>query len=92
MLRKKSALVVDCVKFIARWSTLNLRTQSKHLKERLRALCLVCMWRGLSPRLARAIPDEELPNDERTDEKKSDEDSEDKTVAPIESHHEEDDV
>ncbi len=42
--------------------------------------------------MARAIPDEELPNDEHTDEKKSDEDSEDKTVAPIESHREEDDV
>jgi hypothetical protein len=53
---------------------------------------IIELWRGLSPCLARAIPDEELPNDERTDEKKSDEDSEDKTVAPIESHHEEDDV
>jgi hypothetical protein len=53
---------------------------------------IIELWRGLSPRLARAIPGQELPNDERTDKKKSDEDSEDKTVAPIESHHEEDDV
>jgi len=42
--------------------------------------------------LAKAVPDQELAEDEHTDEKKSDEDSEDKTVAPIESHHEEDDV
>jgi len=53
---------------------------------------IIELWRGLSPRLARAIPGQELPNDERTDEKKNDEDSEDKTVAPIESHHEKDDV
>jgi hypothetical protein len=50
------------------------------------------LWRGLSPRLARAIPGQELPKDEHTDEKKSDGDSEDKTVNPIESQHEEDDV
>ena len=42
--------------------------------------------------MARAIPDKELPKDEHTDEKKRDEDSEDKTVDPIESHHEEDDA
>jgi hypothetical protein len=53
---------------------------------------IIELWRSLSPRLARAIPDQELPNDEHTDEKKSDEDSEDKTVDPMESHHEEDDV
>jgi hypothetical protein len=53
---------------------------------------IIELWRSLSPRLARAIPGQELPNDEHTDEKKSDEDSEDKTVDPIESHHEEDDV
>jgi len=53
---------------------------------------IIELWRGLSPRLARAIPDKELPKDEHTDEKKRDEDSEDKTVDPIESHHEEDDV
>ena len=27
------------------------------------------LWRGLSPRLARAIPGQELPEDEHTDEK-----------------------
>ena len=53
---------------------------------------IIELWRGLSPRLARAIPDEELPNDERTDEKKSDEDRKDKTVDPIRSRHKEDDV
>jgi hypothetical protein len=53
---------------------------------------IIELWRGLSPRLAKAIPGQELPKDEHTDEKKSDEDSEDKTVNPIESHHEEDDV
>lgn len=53
---------------------------------------IIELWRSLSPRLARAIPDQELSNDEHTDEKKSDEDSEDKTVDPMESHHEEDDV
>jgi hypothetical protein len=50
------------------------------------------LWRGLSPRLARAIPGQELSKDEHTDEKKGDEDSEDKTVDPIESHHEKGDV
>jgi hypothetical protein len=53
---------------------------------------IIELWRSLSPRLARAIPGQELPNDEHTDEKKSDEDSEDKTVDHIESHHEEDNV
>lgn len=53
---------------------------------------IIELWRGLSPRLARAIPGQELPKDEHTDGKKSDEDSEDKTVNPIESHHEESDV
>jgi hypothetical protein len=53
---------------------------------------IIELWRGLSPRLARAIPSRELPADERTDEKKSDEDSEDKTVDPIGSRHKEDDV
>jgi hypothetical protein len=53
---------------------------------------IIDLWRGLSPHLARAIPGQELPKDEHTDEKKSDEHSEDKTVDPIESHHEEDDV
>jgi hypothetical protein len=50
------------------------------------------LWRGLSPRLARAIHSKELPKDEHTDEKKSGEDSEDKTADPIEGHHEENDV
>jgi hypothetical protein len=50
------------------------------------------LWRGLSPRLARAIPGQGLPRDEHTDEKKHDEDSEDKTVDPIGSHHEKGDV
>ena len=53
---------------------------------------IIELWRGLSPRLAKAIPDKELPKGEHIDEKKSDEDSEDKTVDPIGSHHEEDDV
>ena len=53
---------------------------------------IIELWRGLSPRLARAIPGQELPKDEHTDEKKCDEDSEDKTVDPIGSHHEENDV
>jgi hypothetical protein len=53
---------------------------------------IIELWRGLSPRLARVIPGQELRNDEHTDEKKSDEDSKDKTVDPIGSHHEEDDV
>jgi hypothetical protein len=53
---------------------------------------IIELWRGLSPRLARAIPGQELPKDEHTDEKKSDEDSEGKTVDPIGSRHEEDDV
>jgi hypothetical protein len=53
---------------------------------------IIELWRSLSPRLARAIPDQELHEDEHTDEKKSDKDSEDKTVAPIESHLEKNDV
>jgi len=53
---------------------------------------IIELWRGLSPRLARGIPGQELPRDERIGEKKSDGDSEDKTVDPIESHHQEDDV
>jgi hypothetical protein len=53
---------------------------------------IIELWRGLSPHLARAIPGQELPKDEHTDEKKRDEDSEHKTVDPIGSHHEKDDV
>jgi hypothetical protein len=53
---------------------------------------IIELWRGLSPHLAKAIPGQELPKDEHTDEKKSDEDSEDKTIDPVESHHEKDDV
>jgi hypothetical protein len=53
---------------------------------------IIELWRGLSPRLARAIPDQELPKDERADEEKGYKDSEDKIVNPIGSHHEEDDV
>ncbi len=53
---------------------------------------IIELWRSLSPRLARAIPSQELPKDEHTDEKKSDEYSKDKAVDPIESHHEEGDV
>jgi len=53
---------------------------------------IIELWRGLSPRLARAIPGKELPKDEHTDGKKRDENSEDKTVDPIGSHHKEDDV
>jgi hypothetical protein len=50
------------------------------------------LWRSLSPRLTRAIPGQELPMDEHIDEEKSDEHGEDKTVDPIGSHHDEDDV
>jgi hypothetical protein len=53
---------------------------------------IIELWRGLSPRLARAIPDQELPEDEHSDEQKSNEDSEGKIVDLIESHHEEEDV
>jgi hypothetical protein len=53
---------------------------------------IIDLWRGLSPHLARAIPDQELLEGGHSDEKKSDGDSEYKTVDPIESHHEEDDV
>lgn len=53
---------------------------------------IIELWGSLSPRLTKAISDQELPKDEHTDEKKSGEDSEDKTVDPIGSHHEENDV
>ena len=53
---------------------------------------IIELWRGLSPRLARAVPSQELPEDERTDEKKNDKDSEDKIVDLIGNHREEDDV
>jgi hypothetical protein len=53
---------------------------------------IIELWRGLSPRLAKAILDKELPRGEHIDEKNRDKDSEDKAVDPIESHHEEDDV
>jgi hypothetical protein len=53
---------------------------------------IIELWRGLSPRLAKATPDKELPKGERAETRKSDEDGEDKAVDPIESHHEEDDV
>lgn len=53
---------------------------------------IIELWRSLSPRLAKAIPGQGLPKDEHTDEKKSDGNSEDKTVNPIESHQDENDV
>jgi hypothetical protein len=53
---------------------------------------IIELWRGLSPRLAKAVTDQELPKDEHTDEKKGDEDGEDKTVDPIESRHEKNDI
>jgi hypothetical protein len=53
---------------------------------------IIELWRGLSPRLAKAVPDQELPEDEYAHEKESDEDGEDKAVAPIESRREENDV
>jgi hypothetical protein len=53
---------------------------------------IIELWRSLSPRLARAIHGQEPPNDEHTNEKKSGEDGEDRSVGPVESHHEEDDV
>jgi len=52
---------------------------------------IIELWRGLSPRLARAIPGQEFPKDEHTDEKKKDEDSEGKAVDPIGSHDDKDD-
>jgi hypothetical protein len=48
---------------------------------------IIELWRGLSPRLARAIPGQGLPKDEHINEKKSDEDGENKTVDPNESHN-----
>jgi hypothetical protein len=53
---------------------------------------MIELWRGLSPHLARPIRTKELPRDEHSDEEKRDEDSEDKTVDPIGSHQEDDDV
>jgi hypothetical protein len=53
---------------------------------------IIELWRGLSPRLAKAIPGQKLLKDEHTDEKRGDEDSEDKAIAPIESRREENDV
>jgi hypothetical protein len=53
---------------------------------------MIELWRGLSPRLAKAIPGKELPEGEHADEKKGDEDGEDKTVDPIGNHRDEDDV
>jgi hypothetical protein len=53
---------------------------------------IIELWRSLSPRLAKAVPDQELVEGEHTDEKKSDGDSEDKTVNPVESRHEENDI
>jgi len=53
---------------------------------------IIELWRALSPRLARAIPGQELLEDEYAHKKESDKDREDKTVDPIGSHHEEDDV
>jgi hypothetical protein len=53
---------------------------------------IIELWRSLSPRLAKAVPDQELAEDEHIDKKKSDEDSKDKTVDPIESHDDKDDV
>jgi hypothetical protein len=53
---------------------------------------IIELWRGLSPRLVKAVSVQELPEDEHTDEKRRDEDSEDKTVGPMGSHHEEDNV
>ena len=50
------------------------------------------LWRGLSPRLAGAFPDQKLPKDEHTNGERSDGDSEDKTVDPVESHHGKGDV
>jgi hypothetical protein len=51
---------------------------------------IIELWRGLSPHLVGAIPDQELPKDERTEEENNDNDGngENKTVGPIGSHHE----
>ncbi len=43
---------------------------------------IIELWRSLSPRLARGIPDEELPGHELTDEDRSDRDSEYSGVDP----------
>jgi hypothetical protein len=53
---------------------------------------IIELWRGLSPRLAKGIPGQELLEGEYTDEKKSDEENRDKAVDPVEGHHEGDDV
>ena len=44
---------------------------------------IIDLWRGLSPRLAKASPDQDLPEDEHTNEKKSDEDSRTKQLTPL---------
>jgi len=53
---------------------------------------IIDLWRGLSPRLARAISGTELAKDEHPEEERRDGDSEDKTVDPTEGHHEQDDA
>jgi hypothetical protein len=50
------------------------------------------LWRGLSPRLAGAIPGKESPKAEYAREKKNDGRNEDKMVGCFESNHEEDGV
>ena len=53
---------------------------------------IVDLWRGLSPRLARAVPGQELHKDDHADEKTSHGDGEGKTVDPIENHRDRGDV
>lgn len=53
---------------------------------------IIELWRGLSPRLAKASPGQELPKDERAETRKNDQDSEYRIVDPVGNHHEEDDV
>ena len=44
---------------------------------------IIELWRGLSPRLARAIPDKELPKDEHTDEKSAMKIAKTKQLTPL---------
>jgi hypothetical protein len=53
---------------------------------------MIELWRGLSPRLARTIPDQEIYKDEYTYGEESNGDSEDEAKGRIESHPEENPV
>lgn len=53
---------------------------------------IIELWRSLSPRLARAVPGEELRKDEDTDEEKRYGDKKKETVESVGTHHDEGDV